>query len=75
MGVVANVKSVLRAETLESFILPNFSQRDHLDGSLGHDLAVEVDLVDDMGESVELSDSSLGNLDFGEGLLVEVDEF
>lgn len=73
MVIIFNLESFISVQTSESLVDSSFFQRRLLDGALGHDVAVAVNLVDDMRQPVELGDASLWNLDLGQQLLVGED--
>lgn len=73
VDVVGDVEGLVGLQALESFVLAHLVQWSLLDGTPWHYLAVRVNLVNDVGESVQLSDAGAWDLNLGGEELIDVD--
>jgi len=72
MEVILDRKSLVGGKTLEGFILSNLVEGDLLNSAPRDDLAIRINLINNMSQSIELSDAVARDLDLSVQILVDI---
>ena len=74
MEVIAHLECLVGLQTLECLVLSDLVQRGLLDGTSWNNLAVAIDLLNNVSKSIELGETLGWNFHFREKVRVNVDK-